>query len=154
MEVALQWTDEPGEYIRSYVNGVYTRDGGTHEQGLRTGVVRAVRNYIDIHELKPRGVRLTPDDLREGLSAVLSGYHLDPQFQGQTKERLNNQDMLAALDGAVRPSLEHWLNHNRTAAEAVVARIILAARAREASRAASAHMTRKSATNNRLNLPG
>ena len=154
MEVALQWTDEPGEYIRSYVNGVYTRDGGTHEQGLRTGVVRAVRNYIDIHDLKPRGVSLTPDDLREGLSAVLSVYHLEPQFQGQTKEKLNNPEINSHVASAVGANLELYFNSNPTTAKAVVARAILASKARRASRDAVLQVKRKTAVSHRLNLPG
>src|SRR5206468_3235767 len=78
----------------------------------------------------------------------------EPQFQGQTKDRLNNPELTSAIDSAVRPALEHWLNTNRTVAEAIVARIILAARAREASRAAQAEVTRRTATSGRLNLPG
>ncbi|MEC7777066.1 MAG: toprim domain-containing protein, partial [Planctomycetota bacterium] len=154
MEVALQWTDEPAEYIRSYVNGVYTRDGGTHEQGLRTGVVRAVRNYIDIHDLQPRGVSLSPDDLREGLSAVLSVYHLDPQFQGQTKEKLNNPEISSQVASAVGGNLELYFNSNPTTAKAVVARAILASKARRASRDAVLQVKRKTAVSHRLNLPG
>jgi len=84
----------------------------------------------------------------------LSLFIQEPQFQGQTKDRLNNPELVSALDGLVRPALEHWLNHNISIAEAVVARIILAARAREASRAAQAEVSRKSATSGRLNLPG
>ena len=154
MEVALQWTDEPAEYIRSYVNGVYTRDGGTHEQGLRTGVVRAVRNYIDIHDLQPRGVSLSPDDLREGLSAVLSVYHLDPQFQGQTKEKLNNPEINSHVASAVGGNLELYFNSNPTTAKAVVARAILASKARRASRDAVLQVKRKTAVSHRLKLPG
>jgi DNA gyrase subunit B/topoisomerase-4 subunit B len=78
----------------------------------------------------------------------------EPQFQGQTKDRLNNPELVSAVDGVVRPALEHWLNHNSSVAEAIVARIILAARAREASRAAKDEVSRKSATSTRLNLPG
>src|SRR5262249_54766542 len=85
---------------------------------------------------------------------VLSVFIQEPQFQGQTKDRLNNPEMLSTVDGIVRPALEHWLNHNISVAEAIVARIILAARAREASRAAQAEVSRKSATSGRLNLPG
>jgi DNA gyrase subunit B/topoisomerase-4 subunit B len=99
-------------------------------------------------------VTLTAEDLREGLVGVLSVFLKDPQFQGQTKDRLNNPEVAAIVDGMVRPALEHWLNHNATAANAIVARIILAARAREASRAAQAEVTRKSATSSRLTLPG
>jgi DNA gyrase subunit B len=99
-------------------------------------------------------VTLTAEDIREGLTGVLSVFILEPQFQGQTKDRLNNPEVLSAIDGVVRPALEHWLNHNSSVAEAIVARIILAARAREASRAAQAEVSRKSATSTRLNLPG
>jgi DNA gyrase subunit B/topoisomerase-4 subunit B len=85
---------------------------------------------------------------------VLSVFLTDPQFQGQTKDRLNNPDLQGQIDGLLRPALEHWLNHNRSTAESIVARIILSARAREASRAASQQVTRKTATSGRLNLPG
>jgi DNA gyrase subunit B len=78
----------------------------------------------------------------------------EPQFQGQTKDRLNNPELVSAIDAVVRPGLEHWLNHNASVANAIVGRIILAARAREASRAAQAEVSRKSATSSRLNLPG
>ena len=85
---------------------------------------------------------------------MLSVFIQEPQFQGQTKDRLNNPELLSAVDAVVRPALEHWLNHNISVAEAIVARIILSARAREASRAAQAEVSRKSATSTRLNLPG
>jgi len=85
---------------------------------------------------------------------VLSVFIAEPQFQGQTKERLNNPEVQSWVDGAVRPALEQWLNSNRSVAEQIVARIILAARAREASRAASASVSRKTATSGRLTLPG
>ncbi len=154
MEVALQWTDETAEFIRSYANGILTSSGGTHDLGLRAGVVRAVRNYIQTHELEPKGVALTAEDIREGLTAVLSVYLIDPQFQGQTKERLNNPDMNALVAAAVAPALDQFLNHNGTIANGIVARVIIAARARAASRAASEEVTRKSAVSHRLNLPG
>lgn len=154
MEVALQWTDETGEFIRSYVNGVHTGAGGTHEQGLKNGVVRAVRNFIDSHDLQPRGVTLSAEDIREGLTAILSVYHLDPQFQGQTKDRLNNPELNAQVAGAVGTALELFFNSNGTVAKAIVARSVLAARARAASRAAVQEVTRKSSVSHRLNLPG
>jgi len=99
-------------------------------------------------------VTLTAEDIREGLVAILSVYVVDPQFQGQTKGRLNNAETAGQVDGVVRPALEKWLNDNRTMAESIVARIILAARAREASRAASQAVSRKTAVSHRLNLPG
>jgi DNA gyrase subunit B len=155
IQTVLQWTESTEEAIRSYVNGIPTASGGTHENGLRAGLTKAVRNYIDTHNLTPRGVAITADDIREGVTGVLSVFIADPQFQGQTKERLNNPELQAAVDGAIRPALEHWLNHNRTTAEGIVNRIVLAARARQASRAASDAIVRKTATNSgRLNLPG
>jgi len=154
LDLVLQWTEATDEHVRSYVNGIPTGSGGTHENGLRAGLGKAVRNYIDTHNLSPKGVTLSAEDIREGLTGVLSLFIAEPQFQGQTKDRLNNPEVLSLIDSAVRPALEHWLNHNRTIAEAIVGRIILAARAREASRAAQAEVTRKTATTGRLNLPG
>ena len=154
LDLVLQWTEATDEHIRSYVNGIPTGSGGTHESGLRAGIGKAVRNFIDTHNLSPKGVTLTAEDIREGLIGVLSIFVQEPQFQGQTKDRLNNPELVSAVDGVVRPALEHWLNTNISVAEAIVARIILSARAREASRAAQAEVSRKSATSSRLNLPG
>jgi DNA gyrase subunit B/topoisomerase-4 subunit B len=154
LDLVLQWTEATDEHVRSYVNGIPTGSGGTHENGLRAGLGKAVRNYIDTHNLSPKGVPLVAEDIREGLTGALSIFIQEPQFQGQTKDRLNNPELTSAIDSAVRPALEHWLNHNRSIAEAIVGRVILAARAREASRAAQAEVTRKTATSGRLNLPG
>jgi DNA gyrase subunit B/topoisomerase-4 subunit B len=154
LDVALQWTQSTDEHVRSYVNGIPTGSGGTHENGFRAGLGKAVRNFIETHNLSPKGVTLTAEDIREGLVAVLSVFVQEPQFQGQTKDRLNNPEVLSAVDSQVRPALEHWLNTNISVAESIVARIILAARAREASRAAQQEVARKSATSSRLTLPG
>jgi DNA gyrase subunit B len=154
LDLVLQWTEATDEHLRSYVNGIPTGSGGTHESGLRAGIGKAVRNFIETHNLSPKGVTLTAEDIREGLTGVLSVFIQEPQFQGQTKDRLNNPELVSAIDGLVRPGLEHWLNHNSSVAEAIVARIVLAARAREASRAAQAEVSRKSATSTRLKLPG
>ncbi len=152
--LVLQWTESTDEHLRSYVNGIPTGSGGTHESGLRSALGKAVRNYIETHSLSPKGVAILAEDIREGVVAILSVFVEEPQFQGQTKDRLNNPELVSAVDSVVRPVLEHWLNHNRTVAEAIVARIILAGRAREASRAAQQEVSRKSATSGRLNLPG
>jgi DNA gyrase subunit B/topoisomerase-4 subunit B len=154
LDCVMQWTESTDEHLRSYVNGIPTGSGGTHENGLRAGMGKAIRNYIETHNLTPKGVTLTADDIREGVVGVLSIFIKEPQFQGQTKDKLNNPEVTAIVDSMARPALEHWLNHNRTMAEAIVARIILAARAREASRAAQAEVVRKSATSQRLTLPG
>jgi DNA gyrase subunit B len=154
LELVLQWTESTDEHLRSYVNGIPTGSGGTHENGLRAGLGKAVRNYIDTHNLSPKGVTLTAEDIREGMTGILSVFIREPQFQGQTKDRLNNPEVMSAVDGLVRPALEHWLNNNQSIAEAIVARIILSARAREASRAAQAEVVRKGPTAGRVNLPG
>ena len=154
IECALQWTDATDEHIQSYVNGIPTGSGGTHENGLKAGIVKAVRNFIEVHSLQPKGVTLTAEDIREGLVAIISIYIREPQFQGQTKDRLNNPEITAEVDGALRAALEKWLTENRSVAEALVARMILAARAREASRQASQQVSRKTAVSHRLNLPG
>jgi DNA gyrase subunit B/topoisomerase-4 subunit B len=154
IEIVMQWTESTDEHVRSYVNGIPTASGGSHENGFRSGLSKAIRNYVDAHKLTPKGVTLATEDLREGLTAVLSVFITDPQFQGQTKDRLNNPELQQTLDAAVRPALELWLNQNRSTGDAIVARIILASRAREASRAASEAIVRKTATRGRMMLPG
>src|SRR5688500_589122 len=154
LDIAFQWTLSTDEHLRSYVNGIPTGSGGTHENGFRAGLGKAVRNFVETHNLTPKGVTITADDIREGLTGVISIFIAEPQFQGQTKDRLNNPEVTAIVDAVVRPGLEHWLNSNISTAEAIVARIIMAARAREASRAAQAEVVRKSATSSRLTLPG
>ncbi len=154
VQAALRWTESTDEYLKSYVNGIPTGSGGTHENGFRAGVAKAIRNYVDTHNLSPRGVTITAEDIREGVIGVLSVFVPEPQFQGQTKDRLNNPEVQGYVDGAIRPALEQWLHSNRTAAEQIVMRIVLSARAREASRAASAAVSRKTATSGRLTLPG
>jgi DNA gyrase subunit B len=154
LDLVLQWTQSTDEHLRSYVNGIPTGSGGTHENGFRAGLGKAMRNFIETHNLSPKGVSIAAEDIREGLIGVLSVFLQDPQFQGQTKDRLNNPEITSILDSTVRPAFEHWLNHNISVAESIVARIILAARAREASRAAQAEVTRRGATTGRLTLPG
>ncbi len=154
IEVVLRWTEATDEHLRSYVNGIRTHGGGTHEAGLRSGIVKAIRNYIDVHNIRTRGVSITAEDIREGLTAILSVFVSDPMFQGQTKERLNNPEMSSAVDAVVRPALENWLNSNPSVAEAILGRIVLAARARQASRDAVTEVRRKTASSRRSTLPG
>lgn len=154
LEVAFAWTESTEAGVFSFVNGVPTPDGGTHEQGLRNALGKAVRGYMQAHKLEPKGVSVTLEDIREGMVVLLSVYVLEPQFQSQTKNRLNNPEVTSAVESAVRPALEQWLNENRSTAESIAARVITAARARAASRAASASVSRKSAGSARLGLPG
>ncbi|WP_412067317.1 DNA gyrase/topoisomerase IV subunit B [Rubrivirga sp. IMCC43871] len=153
-ELCFVWTEAPRESITSFVNGIPTRDGGTHEQGLKDGVTKAIRNYIETHDLGQKKLDITADDIREGMVAVVNLYHVDPQFQGQTKEKLNNPEARSAVSGAFRTDFEQFLNANPSAAESIVARIIQSAKARQASRAAAQTVRRKSAVSHRLNLPG
>jgi DNA gyrase/topoisomerase IV subunit B len=154
MEVALQWTEATDEVIRSYVNGIRTSAGGTHESGFRSGISKAIRNYMETHDVKIKGLEIAAEDIREGLVGILSVFVRDPMFQGQTKEKLNNPEMAATVSNFVGPALEAWLNANKTAADQIVGRIVLAAKARLASREAAVEVKRKSATQRRLNLPG
>ncbi|MDB5386499.1 MAG: gyrB 1 [Planctomycetaceae bacterium] len=154
IEAVLRWTEGTDEEIRSYVNGIRTHAGGTHEIGFRSGVVKAVKNYMEVHDLKDKKLAISAEDIREGLVAVLSVFLGDPMFQGQTKEKLNNPEMSAAVESLIRPALETWLNNNPTIADQVVGRIVLAARARMASRDAAQEVRRKSPTNKKASLPG
>jgi DNA gyrase subunit B len=154
LEAVLQWTEATDDYVRSYVNGIPTHAGGSHESGFNTAIVKAVRAFIEAKKIQVKGVTLSAEDIREGVCALLSIYIQDPQFQGQTKDRLNNPEAGPAVEGVVRPALEQWLLENGTAGEAIVARAILAARAREARREATQQVLRKTPVSHRLNLPG
>ncbi|HEY0884302.1 MAG TPA: DNA topoisomerase IV subunit B, partial [Ramlibacter sp.] len=111
-----QWSvafTEDGQPVReSYVNLIPTINGGTHEAGLRDGLFNAVKSFIDLHSLLPKGVKLLPEDVFARASYVLSAKVLDPQFQGQIKERLNSRDAVRLVSSFVRPALELWLNQH------------------------------------------
>ncbi len=154
VEIVLKWSESTDEHVRSYVNGIRTHAGGTHENGLKAGIVKAVRNYMDVHGFKPRGVTITAEDIREGIVCILSVFLSDPMFQGQTKERLNNPEMTSYVDGVIRPALENWFNNNPSLADVILGRMVLAARARQASRDAVTEVKRKSVTSRKTNLPG
>ena len=104
---------ENGQPVReSYVNLIPTSAGGTHESGLRDGLFNAVKSFIELHSLLPKGVKLLPEDVFARASYVLSAKVLDPQFQGQIKERLNSRDAVRLVSSFVRPTLELWLNQH------------------------------------------
>jgi DNA gyrase/topoisomerase IV subunit B len=155
--LAMSWTEDTKEVFLSYVNGIYTPDGGTHEQGAKNGVVKAIRNYLQTHGGVPKGLKIGAEDIREGLVCVLSiqmpaGTH-QPQFQGQTKSKLNNPEITPIVENALK-SLELELNQKPSVAEKVMERIFLAARARQASRSAVQQVRRKVGLNQRMTLPG
>ena len=125
-EWAVAFTEEGQPVRESYVNLIPTPAGGTHDSGLRDGLFHAVKNFIELHALLPKGVKLMSEDVFARASYVLSAKVLDPQFQGQIKERLNNRDALRLVSGYVRPALELWLNahveHGKRLAELVARR--------------------------------
>lgn len=154
LELVMAWTEETSARILSFVNSIPTPGGGTHEVGFRNGMTRALRTYIERRNGLPKGVKgVTAEDVREGLIAIVSIYlHGNLEFQGQTKERLNSS-AAQPVETLVRTALETWLHQNPTQAAAITSRILLAAQARTASRAAREEVTRKAATR-RLTLPG
>lgn len=108
----VAWTEDGAQVRESYVNLIPTPAGGTHESGLREGLFQAVRGFIELHNLQPKGVKLLPEDVFSRVSFVLSAKVLDPQFQGQIKERLNSRDAVRLVSSFTRPALELWLNHH------------------------------------------
>ncbi|MEY3380927.1 MAG: DNA topoisomerase IV subunit B [Hylemonella sp.] len=109
---AVAFTEEGAPVRESYVNLIPTSAGGTHDSGLRDGLFNAVKSFIELHSLLPKGVKLLPEDVFARASYVLSAKVLDPQFQGQIKERLNSRDAVRLVSSFVRPSLELWLNQH------------------------------------------
>lgn len=120
----VAWSEEGSLVRESYVNLIPTPAGGTHESGLRDGLFQAVKSFVELHGLQPKGVKLLAEDVFARVSFVLSAKVLDPQFQGQIKERLNSRDAVRLVSSFVRPSLELWLNqhveHGRKLAELAI----------------------------------
>jgi topoisomerase-4 subunit B len=115
---AVQWLPEGGELIQeSYVNLIPTPQGGTHVNGLRSGLLDAMREFCEFRNLLPRGVKLTPDDIWDRCSFVLSSKLTDPQFSGQTKDRLSSREVAAFVSGVVKDSFSLWLNQHTEEAE-------------------------------------
>lgn len=154
IEIAIQWTEDTSEDIRTFANGIPTIDGGTHDKGFKDGVVKALRNFLDAHDLAPKNLPIHSEDIREGLKAVVSIFMEDPQFQGQTKSKLNNPPIRSLIGGHVRGTVEQYLHDHSTTGHDIAQRIIQAAKARKASRSAAKKVKRKRAVSHRLNLPG
>ena len=111
--LALAWTEATDEDIRSFVNTIPTRDGGTHELGMLAAVGTAVQRFMETHDLVKKGMEIKREDIREGLTAVLAVCVREPQFQGQTKGRLNNPEVKAQVESMIRPALENFLLKNQ-----------------------------------------
>ena len=130
-EWALLWLNEGSEVVgESYVNLIPTIQGGTHVNGLRTGLTEAIREFCEFRNLLPRGVKLTPEDVWQGCCYVLSVKMHDPQFAGQTKERLSSRETATFVQGVVHDSFSLWLNQHPEAGEQVAALVISNANAR------------------------
>jgi topoisomerase-4 subunit B len=135
------WTEDGALVRESYVNLIPTPAGGTHESGLRDGLFNAVKAFIDLHGMMPKGTKLLPEDVFARVSFILSARVLDPQFQGQIKERLNSRDALRLVSSLIRPQLEFWLNEHVDQGKRLAELVIRQAQAR--SRAAQKVEKRK-----------
>ncbi len=155
IETAFIWTSQTTTEIHSYANSIRTIDGGTHENGFRNGITRALKDYIDKRKLLPKGITsITSEDAREGLIAIINIYLSgEVEFQGQTKGRLNSE-ITSQMESFVKHSLEHTLFEHTTLGDTLANRILLSAQARIASRQAKEAVHRKTNISHRLNLPG
>ena len=127
----LAFTEDGAPVRESYVNLIPTSAGGTHESGLRDGLFNAVKSFIDLHALLPKGVKLLPEDVFARASFVLSAKVLDPQFQGQIKERLNSRDAVRLVSSFVKPALDLWLNEHVDYGKKLAELVIRAAQLRQ-----------------------
>lgn len=153
-EVAMQWNDGYNEMIYSYVNNIPTRQGGTHLTGFSTALTRVLNNYIKNHNLlKSDKIAISGEDMREGLTAVISVKVANPQFEGQTKQRLGNSDVGSVVQQIVGDQLTTFLDENPAMAKQIGDKAIIAAQAREAARKARELTLRKSALDS-ARLPG
>ncbi|MFI5161574.1 MAG: DNA topoisomerase (ATP-hydrolyzing) subunit B [Sphingobacteriales bacterium] len=154
VELALQYNDTYTENVHSYVNNINTIEGGTHVAGFRRGLTRTLKAYADKSGLlKNMKIEITGDDFREGLTAVISVKVAEPQFEGQTKTKLGNNEVMGAVDMAVGEILGNYLEENPREARMIVNKVILAATARAAARKAREMVQRKNVMSG-SGLPG
>ncbi len=146
VEFAIQWTDGYVENLHSFANTISTREGGTHESGFKSALTRVVNDYARRHGLlKDNQVNLSGEDIREGMTALLSVRVSDPQFEGQTKTRLGNSELRGIVESVVAEGLSNYLEENPTTARSLVDKGVKASRAREAARKARELTRRKNA---------
>lgn len=154
VEIALQYTTEYRETFLSFANNIHTHEGGTHESGFRAGLTRVINDYArNMEFLKDNDDNLTGDDVREGMTAILSIKHPEPQFEGQTKTKLGNSDVRGITNRLFSAGFEEFLLENPQIAKVIVDKGILAAQARKAARRAR-EMTRQKNVLEISNLPG
>ncbi len=145
IEVALTYNSSFNENIYSFVNNINTIEGGTHLTGFRRGLTTTLKKYAEDNGLlKNAKVEITGDDFREGLTAVISVKVMEPQFEGQTKTKLGNSEVMGAVSQAVSESLNTFLEENPREAKTIVSKVILAAQARQAAYKARQNVQRKS----------
>ncbi|MGB3330074.1 MAG: DNA topoisomerase (ATP-hydrolyzing) subunit B [Thermomicrobiales bacterium] len=153
VEVALQYNDTYGENIRTYVNNINTIDGGTHLSGFRSALTRTINDYAKKNGFMKGDETLSGDDVREGLTAIISVKLEDPQFEGQTKAKLGSPEMAGAVQSVVNDALGAFLEENPQVAKRVIEKCLNAARAREAARKARELVQRKGGLDS-FSLPG
>lgn len=153
-EIAMQWNDSYTETIYSYVNNIHTRQGGTHLTGFSTALTRVLNNYIKNHQiLKSDKLSVSGDDMREGLTAVISVKVPNPQFEGQTKQRLGNTDVGSIVQQVTGEELTTFFDENPAISKMIADKVIIAAQAREAAKKARELTLRKTAMDSGR-LPG
>lgn len=154
MEVAVQYNDSYIETVRPFANNVLTPDGGTHLIGFRAAMTRVINDYARKNSLvKEKEDNLSGDDIREGLTAVILVKLPDPQFEGQTKNKLGNPEVRRYVEQVMNEYFAYYLEENPEVAKKIVGKALLAARARKAARAARDNVLRKGALDG-MGLPG
>ncbi len=154
VEIALQYNDGYAENIASYANNIRTIEGGTHEMGFKTALTRVINDFAKkLNFLKDKDAKLSGDDVREGLTAVISVKVREPQFEGQTKTKLGNSEVKSITDKILAEALTNYLEENPQKAKLIIDKTVRAARAREAARRAR-ELTRKQNVLEKTSLPG
>ncbi|WP_339607070.1 DNA topoisomerase (ATP-hydrolyzing) subunit B [uncultured Roseivirga sp.] len=154
VQVAMSYNSSYAENVVSYVNNINTIEGGTHVSGFRRALTRTLKSYADKSGLLDKvKIDITGDDFREGLTAIISVKVAEPQFEGQTKTKLGNNDVMGAVESAVGETLQYYLEENPKAAKTIVQKVILAAQARHAARKAREMVQRKNVLSG-TGLPG
>ena len=153
VEIAMQYTNSYAENVYSFANNINTREGGTHIIGFKTALTRVSNDYIKANKLSKEDAKLTGDDVREGLTAIISVKLMEPQFEGQTKTRLGNSDIKGIVDSLVTDGLAEYFEENPKVATIILEKALLAQRAREAAKKAR-ELTRRKNSFEVSTLPG